>query len=115
VLTAPLDARLGVEHAADRPLQGLAAVDDEQHPLVGVQATLGQVSHQAGADRLVLGGALNHPQGNLGAIVGNAQRADQQVLAHTEAVQEHHHEAPVVKPPYQQVTQPLGGRSHEPA
>jgi hypothetical protein len=49
-----------------------------------------QVGHQPGADRLVLGGALGHAQGDLGAVDGHAQRADQQVLAHPEAVQEHH-------------------------
>jgi hypothetical protein len=97
VPAAPLDERLAAEHRADRLVQGLAAVDDEQDPFGGVQAPLGKVSHQPGAHRLVLGGALGHPEGDLGAISGHAQRADQQVLAHPEAVQEHHHEALLVQ------------------
>jgi hypothetical protein len=54
-------------------------------------------------------------RGDLGAVVGDAQRADQQVLAHPEAVQEHHQPTPILQPPCQQRGQPLGGRRHKPA
>jgi len=115
MLTAPLDERLAAEHRADRLVQGIAAVDNEQDPFGGVQAPLGKVTDQPGAHRLVLGGALHHPEGDLGAVGGNAQRADQQVLAHPKAVQEHHQPAPVVQRACQQLGQPLCGRGHKSA
>jgi len=106
---------LGAEDRADRGAQGLAAVQDEQHATLGVQPAVTQPGHQPGADRGVLGGAFDHTQGDLGAVGGHPERADQQMLAHPEAVQEHHQPPLLAQRSVQQLLQPLGGRGHEPA
>jgi hypothetical protein len=112
---APLDQGLAAEHVADRGGQGLAAVQDKQHAPLGVQAAVTQPGHQPGADRGVLGRALNNTEGNLGAVGGDTERADQQVLTHREAVEEDDQPAVPTERAAQERSEPLGGRGHEAA
>jgi hypothetical protein len=115
VPAAPLDQGFGAEGAPDGGGQGLAAFDDEQHPMVGVQAAVTQPGHQPQTHRLVLGGALHHPERDLGAVGGHPERTDQQVLPHPKAVQEDHQPPLTAQRSVQQLVEPLGGRGHEPA
>ena len=51
------------EHGADRLAQRFGAVDDEQHPLLGVQAALDQIRQQRGRDGRVSVEPSHSPSG----------------------------------------------------
>lgn len=115
VASASLREREVSEHVVDGLGDGLAAIDDEQDPPGRVESAGGEVGHQAGAHRGVLGRALDHAEGDLGAVERDPQRADQGMLAEPEAVQVHDQPALIAQRAGVQLDQPLGGRVDEPA
>ena len=101
------------EHAADRLVQRLGAVDHQQQPTRRVQAPVGEVGQQPGGHRGVLGGALDHPQRHLRPVGGDPQCADELVLPEAEPVDEHHQPPAVSQRLGVQLSEPLGGGGDE--
>jgi hypothetical protein len=78
--SAALHQGLLAEHLAHPLGQRLGTVKDEQQPPAGIQASLDQIAQQPGDHRGVLGVTLIQPDGDLGAIGGDRERDDHQVL-----------------------------------
>jgi hypothetical protein len=110
---AALDHGLATEHRPMALSACLAAVDDEQDPLLGVEAPSGEVGDQAGAHPRRSRWCPRPPQRHLGAVGGDPERADQAVPAHVEAVEEYHQPALVAERAGAQLGQPLRGRGDE--
>jgi len=56
------------EHLADRLAERLRSVDDEQHPLRGIQTTVDQIGEQRLDDGGVLGISLPQPKRHLDTL-----------------------------------------------
>jgi hypothetical protein len=69
---AALDRDLA-EHGPDRLPQRLAAVDHEQHPLLGIKATRDQVGEQRSSDGRVLGRAFPQAERDLHSVGADPQ------------------------------------------
>jgi hypothetical protein len=91
--------RVLAEHILDRLAQRLAAVDHEQHRLLGVQAAVDQIGQQRAGERGVLGRALPQPERELDALAADAERDDVRALGDLQAVEHHHRQAHVIEPP----------------
>ena len=102
---------LGVHGVED----GLAAVDDEQQPVIGAEAPFVEVVQQPGAHRLVLGGAVHHGQRHLVAVFVDTEGADHGLVTEPEPVDVDDSPAPVVEGPGPELDQPGGGGLDEAA
>jgi hypothetical protein len=67
-------------------VQRLGAIQDEQHASGGVEAPVLGLGEQVPADRGVLGGALDHAERDLVAVLVNTQGADHPLVGEVEAV-----------------------------
>jgi hypothetical protein len=114
VQLAALDHRV-VEHVGNRAAQRLGAIDHHQDRPSHLQAALPQPDQQLAHHVSVLGGALDQPERDLGAVDGDAKRDHTAVLGHPDAV---HHERHQVQPGQllgEQLGQGVLGSGHEPA
>ena len=97
VAMTPVHQRVLAEDVFDRPAQRLAAVDDEQDRLVGIEATVDEIGQQRPGQRGVLGAAFPEPERDLDALRRDAERDDVGALGDFDAVEHHHREAHVVE------------------
>jgi hypothetical protein len=114
VKLAALDDRV-VEHLGHGAAQRLGAVDHHQDRPGDFQATLPQPDQQLTHHGSVLGGALDQPERDLGAVQSDAKRDHAAVLGHPDPV---HHERHQVQPGQilgEQLGQGVLGPGHEPA
>ena len=86
--SAALNDAVLAESGRDRRSDGLAAVDDEQPRLLGVQAPLDQIAEQGVTHGLVLGAALPQTQWVLAPLGVDAQSDHDAVLGDQDAVDE---------------------------
>jgi hypothetical protein len=93
-----MDERVLTEDVAERAAQRLAAVDDEQDRLLGVQATVDEVREQRARERGVLGRAFPQPERDLHPIRRDAQCDDVGALGDLHSVEHHHRQPHVVQP-----------------
>ena len=105
--------RVLAEDVFDRPAQRLAAVDDEQDRLVGIEATVDEIGQQRPGQRGVLGAAFPEPERDLDALRRDAERDDVGALGDFDAVEHHHREAHVVEPAGHQLPQRAAGALDE--
>ena len=68
VAMAAMHQRVLAEDVLDRAAQRLAAVDDEQDRLLGIQAAVDEIGQQRPGQRGVLGRALPQPERDLDAL-----------------------------------------------
>ena len=73
---AALDRGVDAEDVVDGLAQRLAAVENDEHALVDIEATAGEVRQQRGRDGGVLGGPVPQPQGELDAVGVDAEADD---------------------------------------
>jgi hypothetical protein len=85
------------EDRADRLPERLGAVDDEQDPLLGIEAALDKVRQQRGGDGGVLGRALPKPERDLHALGGDPERDDVGAAFEVDPVDHHHRQAHVIQ------------------
>jgi len=117
------DVSLLVPHAAlyrrlaedrpDRLPQRLGAVDDEQDPLLGIEATLDQIREQRGRDGRVLGRAFPEPERDLGALGRDPERDDVGAALQLDPVQHQHRQPDVVEPAADQLAERRAGALHK--
>ena len=98
VALAAMHERVLAEDVADRLAQRLAAVDDEQDRLLGVQAAVDEIGQQRPRERGVLGAAFPEPERDLDAFGADPERDDVRALGDLEAVEHHHRQAHVIQP-----------------
>ena len=97
-LTRVVMDRVLAEDVGDRAAQRLAAVDDEQDRLVGIQAAVDQVGQQRPRECRVLGAAFPEPERDLHALGRDPERDDVRALSDLQPVEHHHRQADVVQP-----------------
>jgi hypothetical protein len=85
------------EHGADRLAQRLRAVDHEQHPLLGIEATLDQIGQQRGRDGRVLGRALPEPERDLHPLGRDPERDDVRSALQLDPIQHQHRQPDIVQ------------------
>ena len=68
VAMAAMHQRVLAEDVLDRPAQRLAAVDDEQDRLLGIEAAVDEIGQQRPRERGVLGRAFPEPERDLDAL-----------------------------------------------
>ena len=100
-----MDQRVLAEHVLDRPPQRLAAVEDEQDRLLGIQAPVDQISEQRPRQRRVLGRALPQPERDLHPLGGDTQRDDVNAAGDLQPVEHHHRQPHVIQPAGHQLPQ----------
>jgi hypothetical protein len=113
VALAAMDQRVLAEDVLDRPPQRLAAVDDEQDRLLGIQAALDQVGQQRPRERRVLGRAFPEPERDLDAVGRDPERDDVRAIGDLQPVEHHHRQAHVIQPPRHQLPERGAGALDE--
>jgi hypothetical protein len=99
VADAALDRGVDAEDVVDGLAQRLAAVEDDEHALVDIEAAAGEVREQRGRDGGVLGGPVPEPQGVLDAVGVDAEGDNAAAALELDAVEHHHREAQVPERP----------------
>src|SRR5215211_677581 len=99
VAMAAMDQRVLAKDVLDRAAQRLAAVDDEQDRLLGIQAAIDEIGQQRARERRVLRRALPEPERNLDALGRDPERDDMRAVGDLQAVEHHHRQPHVIQPP----------------
>lgn len=76
VAMAAMDERVFAKDVLDRPAQRLAAVDNEQDRLVGIEAAVDEIGQQRPRERGVLRRAFPEPERDLHRVGRDPQRDD---------------------------------------
>lgn len=96
VANAALDGHVA-EDGVNRGAQGLAAIQDDQHALIAVQAPLDEVRQQFDADALVLRRAIPQPERNLHAIGADPERDDAATALELQTVKHQRRQANILR------------------
>jgi hypothetical protein len=99
VADAALHRRVDAEHVADRLAERLGAVEDDEHALLDIEATLDEVREQRGGDGRVLGRAVPQPERMLDGVGVDPQGDDAAAALQLDPVEHQHRQAQVAKPP----------------
>jgi hypothetical protein len=113
VAVAAMHQRVLAEDIADRAPQRLAAVDDEQDRLLGIETAIDEVGEQRPRERRVLRRAFPEPERDLHAVGADPERDDVGALGDLQAVEHHHRQAHVVEPAAHQLAERSGGALDE--
>src|SRR5215212_8687876 len=112
VADAALD-RHRAEHVVDGRSQRLAAVEDDEHALLDVQAAVDEVGEQVPRDGLVLRGAVPEPERDLDAVSGDAETDDAATALELDPVEHQRRQANVVEAAAHQAGEVLAGAGDE--
>jgi hypothetical protein len=108
-----LHRHIAAEHLADGFPQRLPAVQDEQQPLLDVQATIEEIGEQRRCDGGVLGRSFPQPERELLAGGRDPQRDDVRAAVQLDPVEHHHRRAQIRQRPVHQLPQHVAGALHE--
>ena len=91
--------RDGAEHLGHRGPERLGSVQDHQHPLLDIQASVDEVSEQVHGDGLVLRRAVPQPERHLDPVGRDPQANHAAAALQLDRVEHQHREADVLKRP----------------
>src|SRR3954465_1032486 len=113
VADAALDGCVDAEDVVDGLPERLAAIEDDEHALVDIEAAAGEVRQQRRRDGGVLGGPVPEPQGVLDAVAVDAEADDAAAALELDAVEHHHRQAQVRERPRHQIDEVLARARNE--